>query len=361
MKTKFANSVIVLLLSILPFAAHSQKKVDTDKKHFSFQYLKAPYNMKYYERDNEHKYTVRASFEPSLDVYFSAEQAEDAIHIPGWQKVYENEYPSILVKFSASSIIAKPEISTRAEKVKDKDGKESNRYHYSAQIVYEEGSISGNLLDLVEENKPLIKMLNKSNKSRVHHYIGPEFRTRREAERDLQANLEPQRINAMKKWFDIIVSHISSSATSRIGWSYDGQRISLIVMDEKKHPENADNVEHYLATRNILENIKAQDNVAQLEPKLQPHIEYYLSILDRYTNTADKKIDLRLRALAFHNLATIYFAMEDYETATEYAIKQIANGYDASNGKGILKDIEDVKKYFSDKDLTTLHPNIMLY
>jgi hypothetical protein len=83
-------------------------------------------------------------------------------------------------------------------------------------------------------------------------------------------------------------------------------------------------------------------------------VAYYNSVVERYRGM-DKKLDVRLRHAALHNLFAIYYFLEDIENATKYARFLMQTGYDNRKAEEDLRLVTAMENDFRRIGIRTQH------
>jgi hypothetical protein len=240
-------------------------------------------------------------------------------------------------------------IDSRTVKTKDKAGRETSQTFYKHVLSYESGLTwkmkdkSGNVFS----SSVLAGLQNTS----VKKHNGQEYGTYKDASDSYEKNRLELTRNITSGEAQSLLDGMFNTVNWQFGYKKITEKFNIWIVDSKNHPEFEASQKHY-ETVKVTFGIMSASGLTEADLKaLQPAIDYYKSIPDKYK--ADEKADTKLRYAAYFNLANIYLFIDNLDKASEYANLLIANDYDKGDGKDFLKDAEKLKALLAKKKMTS--------
>ncbi|GHS85949.1 hypothetical protein FACS1894201_06270 [Bacteroidia bacterium] len=285
-------------------------------------------------------YAVVVRATKSTEQRVSLGEVQDALIISGQEKLDQPDDAMVVATLSLGNlVIGTSNVKERKVEKKDNAGKVVGvdyffscvvEYSFEASYVVQRGT------EILAENKrhydPHTKLV----------YSSAEYTTRKEAA-DFWSNNR-----------DVLIPELTSNNSLQAARSL-GEYLSgyygfpivytrnniLWTMHEKKHDENINFQEHCNALKTLIEAMTPEVGLDATNAELIEIIDYFKSIPEKYTDPKHKA-DTKLRYAAYYILSKIYYNLDDPINATVYAEKLVENGYDAKDGKGLIKDAEEL-------------------
>jgi hypothetical protein len=341
MKSIFKFSFLLIFCTGL----HAQH-VDLDRDGFTYRYTRLPDLI---IDSTLTTYSINVHKTVALE-YYSNESVFGMINIQGMKKVGSSGH--ILVNINMEDlIIESSDVKERVEIKKDKEGKETGRYYYYKVDVVYSFQAGATIYDHTGKQLTGYNLASYRDKKT---YSTSEYSKSSEAINFYNNNKLEIKTQLVSGEIKNAISSLNSSLNYAFGYMAITSNEILWLLGSKKHEEFTPYVEACNLTKSVLEGITCSEIPANTMSQLQPAIDYFVKLTEKYTDAEDKG-QKKLRYGAFYNLATIYSLTEQFDKATEYANKLIANDYDSKDGERIIKENTGIQESLSKHNMNTRH------
>jgi hypothetical protein len=318
---KKVYTLVCLHLSF--FAAFSQS-VDLDRYNFNASYIDLPKMV----IDTSFK-TYFVEFDASSALIKDLEELDPAemVYIDGWKKLSGNGHVKIYTRLE-DILIENVEVKERIEILKDKKGKEVGRKsHFYTQLSYSFAAES-RVLDYRGNQITTMKLADRNSRQ---IYNGKEFHSFLEA----SLHYRYRGIDFVKEISSRAVQNAMNQLSSTMTYSYGyaSRTVTdfLWILDSKKHPEYEGHKRAWLAFKQAMFQMNAEEPLDEVRKSLVPVIKYYESIKKKYTTRS--KADRKIRYASYFNLAKIHYYLDDPDASMREAGELTMNEYDEKDGK----------------------------
>lgn len=321
------------------------QKVSVDNKNVRVQYRQMA---KEPVAESERTFTVIPTFHKKSD---NIKRMAD-LRIEGLTYV-NTEEAGIVVKVNFTGIKERErDIETISTKHKDKNGNETtvNSYRAIINYVYD---LSYDVYDR-SGNKIEQDLVHKSSPTQSESYKSKEFKTFNEAEKYLKMNHHIILDNLETDIITELLKKMERRFEYLYGYPTDTQKAKIQYLDSKKHPE-------YEANQKLLNDIisglsilTANGGVEEASIALQPSVDELNKIVDRYQDAKDKN-HIKMRFLAYYDLALIYAHTDRFGMAKDVLSKAIENDYETRECKKLKEWIEDQETLLKKSNMISLH------
>jgi len=323
------------LLSLLFFISVSSyaQKVDLDKEYIKIKYTNLP-------------------TEPILDaairtysVTANNQEVADNIKIHGFEKMKAEGTINIDIK-TEGVIIDNVEINKREIVKKDKKGKViSVKKFYKPVISYH---TVGSFSVQNTSGKPFT-----SNQGRKKYHAGKEYTSYSSASQYYKNNSEVLKDKFNTQFVLDLKNTINKALNKRYGYAPYVANDVFWILDSKKNPEYDGHKKALADMKMLLAKITYEEPIEGLKPELQPIVDYFLSVIPKFTDT--KKKHRKMRYASYLSISKLYYYFDMPDKTIEYATKLIENDYDKSDGKKLIKKAEKLKKMFELNKVKSRH------
>jgi hypothetical protein len=329
--------LFALLLLCISFSY--AQSTDLDPQEYNYSYVKLP------EKPILDKKNRTYSFFVNMDNYLSYNQSkffvQNQVNISGFEKKEKNGYLSIEVNLMAP-IITNKEIATRTSVSKGKNGAQTTKYYYKSINNYTQSGTA----KIVSNDGKVNDLINFAGNSSLS---STEFNSYDEA-RNYQYSAARQ-INS--NYANEVINRLNNVLNNNYGYEVKQGKDQFWILANKKHPEQAAHYDAYMQAKDVLNRINFAQSVTNLEADLKTPIDYFESLPKKYSE--DAKADRKIRYSAYYNLAKIYKYLDNPTKSNEYCEKLIANNYDESDGKSMIKENNKTLDLYNVNNLTTTH------
>lgn len=273
---------------------------------------------------------------------------ESYFQLDGFKKIPNGGHFTLEVNLGYFRVESdKMETSTSKEKLKDGTEKVTTRYYKSIRWSM---PISWRLYDY--EGRVLFDTYH-TDRNRTQTYSTSTYNTPGEASRFWSENYTKVTNNLIENYIENNLGDMGR----QFRHNYDFQRIvratdELEVLREKDE-QYADYNQAYETVKAAFAQMTPDQPVDKLREAVKPAVEFWLKAKDKY-DPNDKKQKGLIHACLF-NTATVFYWLDDLESAERYANQ--ANDLDWKEGrsKRLLKEIEATRKLFAANKVTTRH------
>ncbi len=323
------------LLFLLCFVALSSfaQKVDLDREYIKIKYINLP-------------------TEPILDAAFRTysviannQEIAGAIEIHGFEKMRNEGTLNVDIKTSGI-IIDNVEIKKREKENKDKEGNVTSisRYYKPVISYHTVGSFSV---------KNASGKSYSSNQGSNKNYKGKEYNSYTKASQYYKNNSGVLRDKFTRQFISDMKNTVNRSLNKRFGYAPYVSNDLFWILDSKKNSEYEGHKKAAVDMKALLGEITNNEPIDVLKPKLQPIVDYFLSVIPKFSE--DKKKHRKMKYASYYNIGRLYYHFDMPEKAIEFANKLIENDYDKSDGKKLIKQSERLKELFEINKVTSRH------
>lgn len=317
------------------------QKIDIDRAHAITSWIHLP-NSKVDSSFHTYSCTVEDAYNLGSYGLIESEMKKNYCTINGYAPLEFNGDLRVNVTILPFKILDATVVS-RVEKTKDKSGRELSQTYYKYQVSYQ-GGLTWILMDK-NDNKLLVKSL--SMFVSIEKSFGNEYGTYKEASDSYNNNRASIHREIASSLITPQLSEMNSKINNEFGYYPVKERFVLWTLDTKKHPENEIFRKNIDAAKAAFNAISANGLTAKDSAAIKPIEDYFSEIPKKYTGT--EKNDLKLRYVAYYNLAQMAYYMDDFDKASEYANLLIQNEYDEKDGKNILKDVKNTQSFLANR------------
>lgn len=322
------------------------QRVDLDRESFSYNYRNLP-NLVIDK--SFQTYSVNVDKTAALEL-FSNEKANNRINIEGRKKVTGKSHFQVNISMG-DLIIESSKVESRYTVKKDDSGKEISRtYYYWAEVIYTfEASawvndINGNRLNTYTLAERRITNTYKtseysSSSAAADYYNNNKY--------EIKAKLAQEQIDAA-------ASSLNHSLNYDFGYKTSVEQDKFWTLGSKKHEEYTAFNDAIQKAKAAIVTISANEIPADINDKFKSSIDYFNGILTKYTDPEEKG-QKKLRYAAYYNLAYIYYALENFDKAIEFADLLVKNDYDVKDGERLIKDSNILRAEFVKHFINTRH------
>lgn len=337
---------ITLLFALLMPLTIMAQRTDLDKDWFNYSYRNLPSRL----MDNSYMtYSVTVEKTVALDLY-SNESANSKINVEGRKKIDSHAHFNVVVNMN-DLIIEGTEVKERVEVHKDKDGKETGRsYYYKVDVTYSFDA-GARVIDYKGATMATYGLADRTTKK---IYSTAEYSKGSDAANFYNNNKLEIKTQLIRENIEGALSSLNSSLNYEFGYKTLSTRENLWALGTKKSPEYAAYGQACETLKAALQSVSNDAIPADINDKMQPAIDYFKGLAEKYNNPAEKD-QKKLRYGAFYNIAIAYMYTEQFDQAIEYANKVIANDYDPKDGEKMIKEIEKIREDLKKHSLTTRH------
>jgi|WetSurMetagenome_2_1015567.scaffolds.fasta_scaffold21783_3 hypothetical protein len=336
---------LALVLFIFMFNLEAQR-LDIDKVSFDYSYRLLP-NI---PLDKSYvSYTVKITKSDNLGPFASI-QDSSKINIPGRKKVPTQAYFTVNINLGEVTM-GKPEVKSRVDVSKDKDGKETGRktlYHVEFRYSFEATT------EVTDYNGTILANYKISTRDNAKTYKSTEYSTRELAAGNYNNQTKEISERIICEEINNAYTSFNESLTNDFGIKDIWIKYHLWNVGTQKHTEYQECKNACAKAKAALEMITPYSIPNEINEQIKPAIEYFSGIEIKYTST-EEKTEKKLRYAAFYNLAIIYLCLEQYEKTKEYAQKLMANDFDSNDGKDFIQAISTIQARLEKHKMATQH------
>jgi hypothetical protein len=372
---KKITPILIALISISSFAQKSPK-VDLDRFYFDVKFQNLPTeNIPFDNRT----YTTKVNIVPSVyDYYPDVNVIKNRLYIKGWKNTTTS--PTVSMDFNITEFSQKStNIVNRLVEEKDKDGKVTKSYYMYTAVVqfYGNGSaiVNGPKSTVKEVPKKVEEAPKEANRflqnkvakteevistgsqNRINLAANLEYRSGestnyKEIENYYNINKNEIFNQKLRQFIDGAVQNANYGVNRVYGFEPVSNNEKVWIMDAKDD-EGAAQKEAISAVKVYFSEVQADKPIDDAIKNLQPLVEYFESLKTKYPD--DNKGSRKIRYSAYYNLGKIYLYTDQPEKAIKEGEGLIANDYDKSDGKDIIKDAESLINLFAKTGFKSRH------
>lgn len=340
------KKVYTIFLSFLSsYLAYSQR-VDLDKYNFSASYIELPQMA----IDTSYKtYFVEIDASPAILKDLEHQDPKELVFVEGWRKLSENAHVKIFTRLE-DVFIENADIKERIEILKDKDGKETGkRSHYYLQVIYSfaaEASIN----DYKGNPVTTITLASRENRQT---YNTQEFSSFIEASLYFKFKGLDFTKDIGKRAVRSAMYYLSNTMSNSFGYRPRTVNDFLWILDSRKHPEYSAHRRAWMAFKQAMFQMSAEEPLDEVKRSLVPVINYFESLKKKYSSNS--KADRKLRYASCFNLAKIHYYLDDPDEAMREAGELMINEFDEKDGRRLEAAARELKELFRESKFNTRH------
>ena len=339
------KTCIIPILLLLSLAGYSQR-VDLDKYNFNASYIDLPKMV----IDTAYKtYFVEIDATSSLERDLEDLDPVEMVYIDGWKKLSGNGHVKIFTRLE-DVFIENVDVKERVEILKDKDGKETGkRSHFYVQVAY---SFAAEAKVTDYKGNPLMT-ITLANRDFRQTYNTKEFSSFLEATLYYRFRGIDFTKEIAKRAVRSAMNNLTNDISYNFGYSPRTVTDFLWILDSKKHPEYDAHRKAWLAFKQAMFQMNAEDPLDEVKKSLAPVITYYETIKKRYSSGS--KGDRKMRYASYFNLAKIYYYLDNPDAAMREAGELMMNEYDEKDGKRLEAAATELKNLMNQNKFNGRH------
>lgn len=372
---KKITPILIALISISLFSQKSPK-VDLDRFYFDVKLQNLPTENIPFENRT---YTTNVNLVPSVyDYYPDVNIIKNRLYIKGWKNITTS--PTVTLDYNITEFSQKGvNIVNRLVEEKDKDGKVIKSYYmYSAVVQF-----YGNGVAVMNGPKSTVQIepkkteevpkevnrflqnktakvdevVSKGSQNRINLAANMEYRSTesqnyKEIENYYNINKNEIFNIKLREYIDRSIQNSNFGVNRIYGFEPVSNNEKVWIMDAKDD-EGAAQKEAITAVKVYFSEIQADKSIDDAVKNLQPLVEYFESLKTKYPD--DNKGSRKIRYSAYYNLGKIYLYTDQPEKAIKEGEGLIANDYDKSDGKDIIKEAELLINIFAKTGFKSRH------
>ncbi len=329
----FKKTLLVTVLFFATVITYAQK-VDLDREYIKVKYTNLPTQP--ILDDNFRTYHVSSN---------NARVANE-IKIFGFEKLNNEGTLSVDINIG-SIIIDNVEIKKREKVNKDKDGNvTSTERFYTPVISY---TTNGSYQIDNSQGKPLSFGLGSSSNS----HKGNEYNSYSKAANFWKNNKYSLKAKFRNEFINNSIFQMNKNLNKLYGYEPYTFNDLFWILDSKKNTDYQGHKQALEDMKSLLSTISHDAPLDAVKPGLQPIVDYFLSVVPKYTE--DKKKHRKMRYASYYNIGRLYYHFDMPDKAIEFANKLIENDYDKGDGKKLIKQSQRLKELFEINQLSTRH------
>lgn len=374
----------ILFFFILTNKTFSQK-VDIDSYRVYISCVDFPVN---YVPEKDRTFTLKLSGDPA----FIQQDKVDLINIYGWTK--QEGRAGMDVKVNIKGFFAgSPYNNQRVDEKKDKDGKVISKtiYHrirlsntargeIKVYGIRDEMTSKGKVKDekKIEKKKqeeaanPFLTNVDTrddgtssgdiyseksiaymENLDYTYTYETREYTNKDDAQKEYAANAQIQIRNHENQYRSNYPADVIRFLNKNYGYKPVKYHAKFKRLDTQDHPEFSMFDNATKAFKVIFAKMRYNQPIAQIEKDLQPIIDYFVGLTQKYKGSS--KHEKNLRGAAYYNLGRIYQYLDQHEKVFEVAKAIIATGHDIDEGNDFIKESEEIQRKLDFHQMKTRH------
>ncbi|WP_299102236.1 hypothetical protein [uncultured Winogradskyella sp.] len=328
------KNTITLIFIIFTYTFAFSQSANLDREYFNVSYVKLPTH-------------------PILDDLkrtFSTNKR--AIALSGFSRVNENGTLDINYRFNGTNV-GEVEIKKTKHEKKDDDGNViSTTYSYKVHVTYtSSASISVSNSENIENDY-------QNDFSEKDNYQSKKFSTYKAAQNYYNNNRSNLRNTHNSQHQKLILNTINSNLNNIYGYQIINKKSEHFwILGKKKHPEYGKHMEAFESMKAAFSKMRSDESVDNLKNELAPIIDYFNSLVPKYTGT--KKKEVKMRYASYYNIAKMYYYLDMPEDTKLYAQKLIDNDYDKSDGKYLIRIANELIERFNANQTNTRHFDVL--
>ena len=258
----------------------------------------------------------------------------------------------IVVNLPSGLTSSGSQMNTTVSENKDKNGNVTKTYYYH---VVESYSCSPNWASIKDIDK------SKTSLSFSQSYETNTYKDRsQDAINDYNLHKNEWYSNFKSNVEKNIYSQLNRFYNRLMGYPISDNTVQLWLIGSKKNPDFQSHQDALKVLRDVFSATVTYDKIPEnIKESLQPAIEIFENTITKYPD--DNRKHRKLRYSGYYNLMKIYYSIDDFDKAAEYANLLITNNYDTKDGKNMLELIDKRKKEMETVHVTSLHFSVPNY
>ncbi|NRD19175.1 hypothetical protein HNV08_03870 [Winogradskyella eckloniae] len=328
------KSTITLLVLLFTFSFAFSQNANLDREYFTVSYVKLP-------------------TDPVLnDINRTFSTNKRAISLSGFSRVRENGTLDINYRFHGTNV-GEVEIKKTKHEKKDDDGNViSTTYSYRIHVTYTSSA------RVAVSNSENMSNDYENEFSEKENYKSKKFNSYKAAEDYYNNNRNTIRKRHSSDHQQQIIHDINGQLNNIYGYQpLNAKSDHFWILGKKKHPEYNKHMDAFEAMKVAFSKMKSNEPIDQLKNELAPTIDYFNSLISKYTGS--KKKDVKMRYASYYNIAKMYYYLDMPNETKVYAQKLIDNDYDKSDGKYFIRIADDLIAKFNANQSNTRHFEVL--
>jgi hypothetical protein len=264
----------------------------------------------------------------------------------GYVKVYgtKNELPVVLTK-------------KQLEKQKEKEEKEAKKKDKKAEEIAENPFLKNvdvaPVVEEVEEQKSTKNLIYTYSLNYNYEYSTGKHSSASQASKEFSANYISQANSHEQSFRNDYPSWTNAYLNKIYGYRPYNHYAKFKKLDSKKHPEFSMFDNATTAMKLILEKMRYNKPIAEIEKDLTPIISYFESVVKKYSN--DDKQEKRLKHAAQYNMARIFQFLDRLDKVIEIGNMMIADDFDKKDGERFVEESTELKRKLAFHNMNSRH------
>ena len=301
-----------------------------------------------YVPESQRTYNIQLGLSRAIQPFVSYDEIAAPLEMTqwGWNRVDNPNDASLVVNITARDFII--------EAIHDEEHTEMVRIHgemvprkfYTPHIDYT--IVLGWNLDL--NGQTVVSYTNINPETRrppmATFHMDRRFYSRRECHEFVRNNNDVFLEQIIMTELLVFTEPIQDAYRNQFYYTCSSDNVRIALFDSKKNQYYAKHQQAAGEIRKAIESIPINGGTAEAVKDLQPWIEHFKE-LEKELSSADKKQKAAKADMVF-NLANIYYALEIFDVAREYA-ERLATEFDDGYGKRMIRWIDsmesDLKKH----------------
>lgn len=212
------------------------------------------------------------------------------------------------------------------------------KYKYGPKVRFAAGD------EVLDATRPTVDTFG-SDISPEYAWTTKNSKTPAEAREFWQNNMPVLRGEILRGAVDMTIKQWNTHLSRRYGFFIGHNTLlePLRAVKAGKHSEGDPLTDMISSTRKKLETLNGRTPLSEAD--LAAEIAYFKALPARYADTNPKnKADLKIRYVAYYNLAKIYLLIDQPRQAAEWAKLLIANGHEVREGEKIKETAEALER-----------------
>ncbi|WP_036155364.1 hypothetical protein [Maribacter forsetii] len=292
-------------------------------------------------------YSIDIRCSDLVEKAYSTNALKDDIVLQGFEKINDNGSVQIQIQIN-DVIIEKVEFAKTEEIEKNDEGKVISSKSFYTPIITYKTSAAYKIIDLKGESK----LFNLSEGEKLNTSL--KYSTLAKAEDYVSNNLTELKNRFYKEIVDLIKSRVSYKINDLYGYKPISTNVDMEVIGAKKHPEFQGHQKNYLKIKELFKTMKYNLPVDVILGETKPVIEYYKSLINKYTDPKKAK-EKKIRYASYYNIAQLYYYLDLPDESIVYANSLIENGVSKGKGKRLVEKATELKARLNANKINSRH------
>lgn len=336
--------LFIPILLLISFSLKAQS-ANFKNKTIKANYVQLPSNP--ISDTSKRTYSINIQNSSIPEQAFSVNSIRNAIVLYGFEKVNQNGFLQIHVQIN-DVIIEKVEYVKSEEVEKDKDGNVTSSKSFFTPVIFYSATAA---YEIVDPNGKSEKFnLGGSEELRAKF----KYETKKKAEEYISNNLTELKNSFYNDLADQLKSRISYKLNDIYGYQSVAPNVNMEVLNSKKHPEFENHQKNYLQVEALFQTMETSLPITTLIEKTKPVIEYYESLINKYTDPKKSK-EKKIRFASYFNIAQLYYYLDRPDESISYATKLVENGVSKGKGKRLIEKANELKTRLAANQVNSRH------